>query len=113
MTIAVKDLIWIKSLLKFLGIFENGKITLMEDNLTAIRILETQQNTSRSKHIDLRYKFCYQAVKEMEIKVTYVKSEENLADALTKPLGRVKFQKLSNRLIDFRGSVGEESLQQK
>ena len=44
------------------------------------------------KHIDLRYHFIREAVKDGKIKVDYILTEENVSDIFTKPLPKPKFQ---------------------
>ena len=45
-----------------------------------------------SKHIEVRYHFIRDIVKKGVIKPKYVPTEEQVADVLTKPLSRVKFE---------------------
>lgn len=52
----------------------------------------------RCKHIHTRYHFICDCVKKEEIEVDYVRSEEQLADILTKPLGRQKFIELREKI---------------
>jgi hypothetical protein len=52
----------------------------------------------RSKHIDLRYHFIQNCLAEGTVSATYINTVDQLADILTKALGRVKFQELMGRI---------------
>lgn len=45
----------------------------------------------RSKHIDSRYHFLKYQMNKRNLKVEYCKSEVQLADILTKPLKKIRF----------------------
>jgi hypothetical protein len=60
--------------------------------------------TKRAKHIDVRYHVTREAIENGEIRLEYVKTEDQVADALTKNLGRIKFKKLA--LGKMLGSEG-------
>ena len=45
-----------------------------------------------SKHIEVRYHFIRDMVQKGTIKLKYVPIEEQVADVLTNPLSRVKFE---------------------
>ena len=53
---------------------------LLADNQSAISNLKTEQTHGRTKHMDLRYKFCGEELKLGEIKILYVRTEYNIAD---------------------------------
>jgi hypothetical protein len=65
-----------------------------EDNQACIKMAEGDGLSKRSKHIDVRYHVTREAVDNGEISLEYVKTEEQVADALTKNLGCTKFKKL-------------------
>jgi hypothetical protein len=52
----------------------------------------------RSKHIDLRFHFIRECVEKGQIFVEFTRIEAQLADILTKPLGRVKFQEMREKI---------------
>ena len=51
----------------------------------------------RSKHIRVRYHFIRGCLEEGSIKTSYINTKDQLADLLTKPLGRIKFVELCSR----------------
>ena len=52
----------------------------------------------RSKYIDTRYHFIRDCVQAGSIDLLYVNTEIQLADVLTKPLGRQRFEELREKL---------------
>ena len=59
----------------------------------------------RSKHTDTRYHFVHDCMEEEKISVKHVRTEDQLADILTKSLGRNKF-------LEMREKVGMQSVKQ-
>ena len=75
--------------------------TIYEDNKAAIDVIEDPKTSQRRKHMDIRDKFVEQAVQDGFIKVTKIKSENNLADILTKRLPRQQHEYLSKRILQI------------
>ncbi len=71
----------------------NRTIVIMEDNTSTIAISKDPVHQDRTKHIAIRYHHIRDEVKEGSIKIEFVKSEDNIADALTKPLAKDVFDK--------------------
>ena len=46
----------------------------------------------KSKHIEIKYHYIMDMVQRGAVKLQYVATEEHIADVLTKPLVRVKFE---------------------
>lgn len=87
----IKEALFLKSVIdELLGV--NININLHVDNQSAITIIKNGQFNKRSKHIDVRYHFINEKVSEGIVKLFYCPSSEQLADSLTKPLDKVKFQ---------------------
>ena len=68
------------------------------DNQSAIALSRNPVFHDRSKHIDVRYHFIWECVDEGGIVLSYTETEQQLADVLTKALGRVRFQKLRDMI---------------
>ena len=64
------------------------------DNNSAIKLSKNPVNHGRSKHIDVRYYFLRDLNNEGTVELQYCRSEDLLADILTKPLRFLPFQKL-------------------
>ena len=52
----------------------------------------------RSKHIDTRYHYIRDCIEQGMVSVDHVGTDDQLADILTKPLGRIKFVELRTKL---------------
>ena len=46
----------------------------------------------KSKHIEIKYHYIRDMVQRGVVKLLYVATEEQIADVLTKPLARLKFE---------------------
>jgi len=89
---------WLKNLLNELGI--NIKyIYINVDNKAAIYNSKNESINQKSRHIDLKYHKIRELVKEEEIKLEYVKSQNNLADFLTKNLNGSIMKTLRDTLL--------------
>ena len=51
-----------------------------------------------SKHIEIKYHYIRDMVHRGAVKLQYVATKEHIADVLTKPLDRVKFEYFSEKL---------------
>jgi hypothetical protein len=93
LTSASKEALWIR---KLDGELEKEQtITINEDNQSAIKTANDEIHNERSKHIDVRYHFIREAIKQKLIKLAYLQTTSMLADALTKPLGAIQLEKLN------------------
>ena len=50
------------------------------------------------KHIDIKYHYIMDMVQRAAMKLQYVVTDEQIADVLTKPLARVKFEYFMEKL---------------
>ena len=90
--------IWLSRLLgELLGI-QAPMVRLLVDNKSAIALSKNPVHHDRSKHIDTRYHFIRDCVDRGEVNIDHVGTTEQLADILTKALGRVRFVELRQQL---------------
>ena len=99
MTMTAIELIWLIEILKFMQILPKEQILLFVDNQSAMKIAWNPKQHGRTKHIDVRMHFIREKISEGFFNLRYIKSEEMLADMLTKNLGRTKFEKFRNMII--------------
>jgi hypothetical protein len=64
---------------------------LLIDNKSAIQLCKNPVLHNRSKHIETRFHFICDYVNAGKISAEYVNTGEQLADLVTKSLGRVRF----------------------
>lgn len=96
---ATKEAIWLRKLLSDLGHPCVGPTSLYVDNQSAIKLSRNPEFHPRSKHIDVRHQFICEKLRNNEIDTRYVKSDDQCADALTKPLCVKKFNELRSKLV--------------
>ncbi|GJX82283.1 retrotransposon protein, putative, ty1-copia subclass [Tanacetum coccineum] len=90
-TEAVKESIWLKSLLIELGV--NLRLVVVNcDNQSAIHLSRNAMFHERMKHINMRYHFIWEIVESKEIEVAKIDTKDNAADAFTKVVPGPKFK---------------------
>uniref|UniRef100_A0A5B7B1Y6 Reverse transcriptase Ty1/copia-type domain-containing protein n=1 Tax=Davidia involucrata TaxID=16924 RepID=A0A5B7B1Y6_DAVIN len=85
--------IWLKKILKELHFKEDGPTHIYCDNSSAIKLSKNPVLHGRSKHIDVKYHFLRDLTNDGVINLIYCRSEDQIADILTKPLKFPTFQK--------------------
>jgi len=96
--------IWLSRLLGELMGIPTPQVKLLVDNKSAIALSKNPVHHDRSKHIDIRYHFIRDCVDRGEVDIEHVGTGDQLADILTKALGRVKF-------VEQRQQLGVVSVQ--
>lgn len=98
-TQATKEAIFLQNLLNQLDQQQELHTTIIYgDNQGAIALAKNPQFHARTKHIDIQQHFVREQVQKGTIKLEYVPTEEMVADGLTKPLGKDKFDRFRNAL---------------
>ena len=72
---------------------------VMVDNQATIALLKNPVNNRRSKHIDVRHMWVRELVENGMVSLHYVRTDENIADYLTKPLQGEKFEYFRAQLM--------------
>ena len=91
---AVQEAIWLKKLLADLGVVPKQPVVIMEDNQGALAVAKNPIAHTRTKHIDIRYHFIREAVRDQKFNLCYCPTKKMLADLLTKPLPKEQFEVL-------------------
>jgi hypothetical protein len=92
------EAIWLQKLLTGLFDLEMEAIVILCDNQSCIKMTENPVFHDKSKHIEIRYHYIRDMVQRGAIKLQYVGTDEQVADVLTKPLSRVKFEHFRDKL---------------
>lgn len=97
--------LWLQTLLEDLKIIGSGPVTLIVDNKSAINLAKNPVAHGRSKHIETRFHFLRDQVSKNKLRLQFCRTDEQVADVLTKALKKQAFLKL-------RKSLGVRSLNQ-
>nr|GEX55482.1 hypothetical protein [Tanacetum cinerariifolium] len=90
-------ILWMRTQLTDYGLGFN-KIPMYCDNKSAISLCCNNVQHSRSMHIDIRYYFVKEHVENGMLELYFVNTEYQLADLITKALGRERIEFLINKL---------------
>ena len=92
-TLAAKEAIWERNFLKELNIGEDKPVEIFSDSQSAIELMKDSKFHARVKHIDIHMHFIRELVSINKVKFTYISTNEQAADALTKqaPKDKMKF----------------------
>ena len=90
--------LWLSRLLAEMRGKEPEKFLLRVDNKSAIALCMNPVYHDRSKHIEVRHHFIRECIETRQLDVEHVRIDIQLADILTKGLGRVKFVELRQKL---------------
>lgn len=96
---AAKEIVWARGLLAELGYEQTEATPMMEDNQATIDLSVSGRHHKRTKHIRVRYHFIRQLVEEGEVALVKVHTSEQIADLLTKPLGKTQFINLRGKMM--------------
>ena len=73
-------------------------LPLLGDNQGSIFLASNPIQERRTKHIDICFHYIRERVELGEVKLFYVRTEDNIADILTKSLTVIKFSKFKDLL---------------
>ena len=78
----------------------NNIIHMKCDNNGAIKNAENEFQHKRAKHVDIKYHHIKEEIECGRVKADWVSTENNVADILTKPLGKHAHARLSKKLYE-------------
>jgi transposase InsO family protein len=96
---AALECVALRALLEFLGFPQRQATVFYEDNTAALQLSVNPVAQQATKHIAVRFHKLRELVATRVIDVTYVRTSEQLADILTKALGRVAHRRLAVQLL--------------
>lgn len=91
---AAQEAVWMRQLLSDLKNSPAGATVIFEDNQSAICMAKNPQFHGRAKHIDIKHHFVREQIASGAVELKYCKTEDMIADMLTKGLSQAKFTKL-------------------
>jgi len=92
---AAREAVWIGRVAVELHLIDLPSIELVCDNQSALHMAHNPSDTSRTKHIEIRYHFLRQCVQSGVIQLNFVPTADNIADVFTKGLPRDKFARFA------------------
>ncbi|CAN6446884.1 unnamed protein product [Victoria cruziana] len=101
MTTTTMELVWLKSLLKDIGVSSINNVKMFCDNKSAIYIASNHTFHERTKHIEMDCHYVREEVLMKNLELAYVPSEFQLGDFFTKSLPSPRFHMLLDKLSVF------------
>ncbi|PNY03433.1 class I chitinase, partial [Trifolium pratense] len=90
--------VWLGNVLKHLRISQKNAIIINCDNSSSIKLSKNPILHGRCKHIDVRFHFLRDLAKDGVIELVHCKTQEQLADIMTKPLKLDTFCELRSKM---------------
>ncbi|KAG0572350.1 hypothetical protein KC19_VG087600 [Ceratodon purpureus] len=99
LTEGAKEAVWLRRLLGEIQVQNlNNSTSIHGDNQGSINLAHNPIYHGRTKHIEVRHHFIRERIQSGEISVDFVPTGEQIADILTKALGKTAFVRLRNQL---------------
>ena len=99
LTEGTKEAIWLRRLLQEIQVLQDTTPTMIfGDNQGSLKLAHNPVFHSRTKHVDVRHHFIREKVESGQVTLDYISTRDQLADILTKPLGKITFERLRAQL---------------
>jgi hypothetical protein len=95
---ASSEVVWLRKLLAGLFDLELEVTCIFCDNQSCIKLSENPVFHDKSKHIEIKYHYIRDMVQKGVVKLQYIATDEQIADVLTKPLSKIKFEYFRDKL---------------
>lgn len=76
-------------------------LRICTDNSVAVGIANSTMNIKRSRTINTKFHWIRERVQAGQFQVCWIEGENNVADAFTKPLPKVRYLKFQKKLVSF------------
>jgi len=93
------EIMFMKQILDFLKVEVKLPIVVHVDNVGAIYLASNATTSQRTRHIDVRYHFVRDYVEDGIVKIVFVRSEDNDADAFTKNVGKETYSRHTSKYM--------------
>ncbi|KAJ9559500.1 hypothetical protein OSB04_004660 [Centaurea solstitialis] len=94
----ITEVLWVRRLLTEIGYPPQGPSRILSDNKAAIQISENPVQHDRTKHIEVDRHFIKEKLEAKIITLTFVRSEDQLADVLTKAVNEKSLHECLGKL---------------
>ena len=92
------EAVWLRKLLSDLFDLQLDATCIYYDNQSCVKLSKNPVFHNKSKHIEIKYHYIRDMVQRGVVKLQYVATDKHIADVLTKPLARVKFEYFREKL---------------
>jgi hypothetical protein len=99
---AGKMTLYLRSILHELGFSQDLPSIIFEDNTGALHMANAQQPTRRTRHMDTKHFAIQDWVAHDQVDLAPIATANNISDAFTKALGRIKFYEQTDVLMGRR-----------
>jgi hypothetical protein len=96
---AIQEVLWLRGLLKELGLSCRSGSVVYGDNQAALAASSNGIKSERTKHVDVKYHFITETVEGGDVKLKWVPTQQQEADIFTKPLHAPVFLQLRSRIM--------------
>ena len=90
--------VWLRRVLEEITGIRVAAPIIKVDNQAAIALAKNPVLHDRSKHIDVKFHFTRECLERGDIELAHTGTAEQLADVLTKPLGKHRFEELREKI---------------
>ena len=92
LTAATQEAMFLKMLSNNFGLVDEKPIHIQGDNQGSLSLVKNPIINDRSKHIDIKHHFIREKYTRGIIDLTYVPTNSNVADLMTKPITKPKLK---------------------
>src|SRR5680860_201186 len=96
---AIQEVLWLRGLLKELGLHAQHGSVVHGDNQSAIAVSKNGIKGERTKHVDIKYHFVTETVERGDVQLKWVPTTEMQADIFTKALAAPVFEHFRRQLM--------------
>jgi hypothetical protein len=97
-SVASHEAVWLQKLLTGIFDLELEPNLIHCDNQSCVRPTENHVFHDRSKHMEIKYHYIWDMVQRGFVELQYISTDKKIADILTKPLSRVKYEYFRDKL---------------
>ena len=98
-----QEIMFIRSILEFLGVKFKTPITVYCNNVGAIFLAYNAKTGGRTKHIDVKYHYVREYVRDGIVQIVFVRSENNHSDVFTKNTAHRIYEEQTGNFMETTG----------
>ena len=97
---AATEIVFLRNLLDEIGFPQNAPTVVYEDNKSAIDMALGKGSFHKQKHINIKFHYTRDLIKEKVLKLEYCRTEEMISDILTKALNGKQCEYLTSLMLN-------------